>query len=47
MGSEMCIRDRYGRAKRDLNINDLIVVFGSFPVVAGVLDVLSTPLNEE
>ena len=47
--TETCgnISTAFGKAKRDLNINDLIVVFGSFPVVAGVLDVMSTPLNEE
>ena len=47
--AETCgnISTAFGKAKRDLNINDLIVVFGSFPVVAGVLDVMSTPLNEE
>ena len=47
--AETCgnISTAFEKAKRDLNINDLIVVFGSFPVVAGVLSIMSTSLNEE
>ena len=41
------IPSAFGKAKKDLDIDDLIVVFGSFPVVAGVFKTISSSLNEE
>ena len=47
--AETCgtISSAFEKAKKDLDIDDLIVVFGSFPVVAGVFKTISSSLNEE
>ena len=41
------IPSAFEKAKKDLDIDDLIVVFGSFPVVAGVLKIISSSPYDE